>query len=238
MRRAILTYHSLDASGSVISTHPDLFRLHMLSLVERGIRVVPLARVLEGEDALAITFDDGYQNFADAALPVLSELRLPATVFVVSARCGLVNVWDNVPGVPALPLMDWDTLRALDPGLISLGSHSVSHENLTHLPRLRLHSELHESRLEIERQTGRRVTQLAYPYGRLNQQVLSAARAEYSQAVTTSLGYLRDPADPLRLPRIDAYYVRPLDRFRRVTAGDGRLYLGCRNALRRLRGSD
>jgi peptidoglycan/xylan/chitin deacetylase (PgdA/CDA1 family) len=235
MRRAILTYHSIDASGSVISARPAEFRLQMESLVERGIRVVPLTEVLSGSPGVAITFDDGYQNFADEALPVLAELRLPATVFVVSARCGSLNEWENAPGVPKLTLMDWRTLRALDPRLISLGSHSATHENLTHLPQSRIESELRDSRLEIEQQTSRPVPCFAYPFGKLSQQVLDAARREYKLAVTTSLGYLTEPCDPLLLPRLDAYYLRSIDRFRSVTAGQARSYIRFRHALRRLR---
>lgn len=237
MRRAILTYHSLDDSDSVISTRPGVFRRHMLSLAERRIPVAPLDRVLDGEDALAITFDDGYRNFVDEALPILTELRFPAAVFVVTSHCGRVNSWDRAADVPALPLMDWDALRALPPGLVSLGSHGSAHLDLTRLTQPALRAELRESRHEIERQTGRAATQFAYPYGRWNQAVVEAARGEYALAVTTSLGYLPESPDPYRLPRIDAYYARSLARFRQVTVGRSAPYLGFRRALRNLKRS-
>ena len=79
-RAAILTYHSLDESGSVISTHPKNFERQMEALASGPARVVPLTEVLEHPAAVAITFDDGFANFADHAVPVLERLSLAATV--------------------------------------------------------------------------------------------------------------------------------------------------------------
>ena len=45
-RSCILTYHSLDSSGSVISIRPEIFREQMESLAETGARVAPLKRCL------------------------------------------------------------------------------------------------------------------------------------------------------------------------------------------------
>ena len=63
---AILTYHALDDRGTVLSTPPATFSRQMRSLVEGGVRVVPLSelgRPAAGRDPLpprvAITFDDG-----------------------------------------------------------------------------------------------------------------------------------------------------------------------------------
>src|SRR6202043_11676 len=92
---AILTYHSLDDSGSVISVPPALFRRQMDFLAASGIPVVPLNEVMKRPGSVAITFDDGFRNFADHAVPVLERHRLPATVFVVSRYCGLTNDWPS-----------------------------------------------------------------------------------------------------------------------------------------------
>ena len=88
VRSAILTYHSLDESGSVISMPPALFRAQMECLAESPSKVVPLAEICDRPGAVAITFDDGFANFAEYAAPVLERLSLPATVFVVSGFCG------------------------------------------------------------------------------------------------------------------------------------------------------
>src|SRR5512138_3597748 len=104
----ILTYHSLDDSGSVISIAPRLFREQMKSLQTSGLPVVSLEQVRTAPGSVALTFDDGYRNFLDCALPVLAEAGFPATVFAVTGFCGLVPGWSGQrASVPALPLMSW-----------------------------------------------------------------------------------------------------------------------------------
>ncbi len=235
MRSAILTYHSVDGSGSIISVSADLFRRQMESLMEHNIPVAPLDRILSGSAGVALTFDDGYRNFADVALPVLMEFKLPATVFVVSGLCGGESAWESAPGIPRLPLMDWNTLRELPAELISLGSHSVSHRDLTRIPDDGMASELRDSRLAIEDLTGRPVNLLAYPYGSANAAVRVAAQREYGLACSTRLSYLDAQVDRFDLPRVDTYYLRATGWFDKVAGGDGQMYLGVRRFFRNVR---
>jgi peptidoglycan/xylan/chitin deacetylase (PgdA/CDA1 family) len=125
---AILTYHSLDTSGSVISVAPDLFRRQIECLLERNTLIVPLQQVFETPGSVALTFDDGFENFFRYAVPVLEKYNLAATVFVVSGYCGRLNNWPGQPksGIPVLPLMTWDHLRQL-PENIEIGAHTVNH---------------------------------------------------------------------------------------------------------------
>ena len=191
----VLTYHSLDMSGSVISTAPGLFRRQLELLVSRRVPVAPLERVAEGEPAVALTFDDGYVNFAEHAVPVLEEFQLPATVFVVSGRCGSVNEWDATKGIPRLRLLDWSAIRNLPPSLVALGGHSHTHRDLTRLPHDDLASELRGCRETIEQRTGRSARVLAYPFGRSNAAVRAAARSEFACAAGTELRYGMDNSD-------------------------------------------
>src|SRR5215813_12064633 len=94
-RSAIFTYHSLDHTGSVISVRPDDFRRQMEALAASSVKVVALPQIRKHPDAVAITFDDGFGNFTEHALPVLERLRLPATVFVISGYCGGRNNWPS-----------------------------------------------------------------------------------------------------------------------------------------------
>ena len=232
MRSAVLTYHSLDSYGSVISTSPALFRAQMTELVERGIAVVPLEEILNRPRAVALTFDDGYENFAEVAVPVLQQYHLPATVFVVSGMCGGTSGWQGARG---LPLMDWSTLRDLPVDLISLGAHSVSHPDLTQLAPEAQGDELRNSRTEIEQRTGRAVCHFAYPYGRTNPALCEAADRVYEMAVATRLDFIPAHPDRMRLPRIDAYYLRRIGTFGAVAEGGAAWYVGLRRWLRALR---
>ena len=90
-------YHSMDDSGSVLSTRPDVFRNQMRSLFERGIVTATPQQLLAGQGfeagqpALALTFDDGFANFYTQAFPALSDFRLKSTVFLVAGRGGALD---------------------------------------------------------------------------------------------------------------------------------------------------
>ena len=120
MRVPILMYHWFDGPdaaatrGPQFQIAPEDFRRQMEWLAEGGGNVVSLGRIvdaLEGRGTLpprpvAVTFDDGYEDFYEHALGVLTEFELPATLFVVSGLVGRSNLWDQ-PGEPARPLMGW-----------------------------------------------------------------------------------------------------------------------------------
>lgn len=85
--------------------------------------------------------------------------------------------------------------------LAEVGSHSVTHGDLTLAPESRLHTELSDSKAELERRTGGSVTSFAYPSGRHDARVVDAVGAAgYDTAVTTRGAPVRED-DPLCLPR-------------------------------------
>src|SRR5258708_5988741 len=94
-RIAILTYHSLDDSGSVISVSPQVFAEHMRILHELNVKVISLSEVRNlqgatppGDHCVILTFDDGFQNIYEHGLPILQRYGFPATVFLVTDYCG------------------------------------------------------------------------------------------------------------------------------------------------------
>jgi peptidoglycan/xylan/chitin deacetylase (PgdA/CDA1 family) len=235
-RSAILTYHSIDDSGSAISTRPALFQRQMEFLAESGIPVVPLDQVLERQGSVAISFDDGFGNFADRALPLLERYQLPATIFVVSGYCGKMNNWPSQSGanVPRLPLLSWADLAAL-PALISIGAHTVTHPDLTRLAAEQCEREMSECQNEIEQRLSKRAQWLAYPYGTSSPLVRSLAGHRFALAAGTLLGYLSAQSDRLDLPRIDTYYLRGRAPLERLFTRSGILYMGIRGLLRQAR---
>src|SRR4029079_15890144 len=136
--RAILTYHSVDETGSVISIGERSFRRHVAWLAERRARVVPLdeiASVPDDDDAVAITFDDGLASFGRIAAPLLLEHGLPVTLFVVTDAVGSSNVWRGRQdgGTPAQSLTASGRLGALHEAGVRLGAHTCTHPRLTSL---------------------------------------------------------------------------------------------------------
>lgn len=213
--RGILTYHSIDSSGSPISIGEETFRRHVRWLAAGHLPVVGLEEIVRlppEADAVALTFDDGFANFGSIAAPLLLEHGMPATLFVVTEHVGRDNAWMGngftSRRVPTLPLLGWDALARLSEAGVTLGAHSRTHPQLTTLSGAALNDEVEGSRMRMAERTGRSPTAFAYPYGDLNATVEAAVRAAFSLGCTTELRPLGTENAALRLPRIDVYYLR------------------------------
>lgn len=100
----ILIYHRvLAAADALLPGAPDqrTFARHM-QLVKRCYRVLPLASAVSllrqgglPPRSLAITFDDGYADNAEVALPVLRALDLPATFFIATGYIDGGRMWND-----------------------------------------------------------------------------------------------------------------------------------------------
>lgn len=211
--RAILTYHSIDSSGSPISVSPSAFRAHVRWLASGAVRVLPLDELVSGgddEDAVAITFDDGFENFATEAAALLAQHGLPSTVFVVPEHVDGTNAWggSDAPGIPTLPLMSWATLGQVSRQGVTLGAHTRRHRDLTRVRGAALEDEVAGCVERIAAETGKRPTTFAYPYGAVDDTSASVVRDVFALACTTELRALHPHDDRALLPRLDMYYFR------------------------------
>lgn len=104
----------------------------------------------------------------------------------------------------AYDMMDWDELKSLDPGLIMIGSHTLTHPILTTLSQTEIDSELRESRRCLEQKLDRTIDFFCYPNGAYDARVYEAVKNNYRAAVTTETGVLngKEALDLHRLPRI------------------------------------
>jgi peptidoglycan/xylan/chitin deacetylase (PgdA/CDA1 family) len=222
----ILTYHSLDTTGSAISVTPELFRKQMDRLAQSGTPVVSLSRVQERTGSVALTFDDGYRNFFERALPVLVEYRFPATVFVVTGFCGHRNDWQSSQRQPPrLDLMGWQELREAARLGVSVGAHTVRHPRLPDLSAEEIAQELRDCRSSLEDQLGQPVEEFAYPYGAWNSAARLAVSREFRMACGTEPGFVDSRSDQFVLPRIDVSYRRQPWWFGRLATRTSRVYL-------------
>lgn len=237
---AILTWHSIDASGSVISIDPATFRRQVEWIAGSGLRVVDvraLSRQTSADHAVALTFDDAFENFATLAWPVLRDHGLGATLFVATDHAGATNAWDGGghTGIPRLPLLGWDTLSRLAEDGVELGAHSASHRDLRRVGAVDLEREIREPADRIAAETGQRAGVFAYPYGAHDDRVVAAVRSYYAAACTTELRPVEGDEEPHRLPRIDAYYLRRPGRLEGWADGSLGRQLRYRDRLRRVR---
>ncbi len=237
----ILTYHSLDDSGSVISTPPAAFSFQMRTLRDRGyrgIRLVDLIDAWEGKaqlppKAIVLTFDDAFANLVDHALPLLGECGFTATIFAVADYCGKQNNWPTQPpGTPILPLMSDGQLRAAAAAGMEIGAHTRTHPFLARLSASEVEGELGGGQADLQDRLGQEVGTLAYPYGSLIPAVVKAARSLYRAACTVELNTARPSDDRWQLPRLDMYYWRNPQIFRHFGTPMGGAYLGLRRLMR------
>jgi len=190
-----------------------------------NFHVVPLTKILEKlknkesfEKEIAITFDDGYQNNYELAVPVLQELNLPATFFVTTKFIGTTHIpwWDRELGV-RLDWMTWDQVRELHRLGFEVGSHTQNHVDLGWVSKEEAFNELANSRKDMEEQISSPVTLFAYPYGgkhNMTPDNREVARVVgYSCCCSCFGGINKRETDPFHLQRIPIsnWYQSPQD---------------------------
>jgi peptidoglycan/xylan/chitin deacetylase (PgdA/CDA1 family) len=233
----VLTYHSIDDSNSVISVSPDLFRQQMRLLHNWGFHAIRLGDLLdawEGKRSLpdqpvVLTFDDGFGNLRDHAIPLLKELNFRATIFAVAGYCGGKNDWPSQSsGVPDLPLLSWSDLRELANAGFEVGAHGITHAPLPALGKTEAEWEIAGAKQILQEHLGQDVSVFAYPYGLAAVAHRHMVASHYRTACGTDLGVAHPAQDRYWLRRIDMHYYRALKLFHLFPTRLGRAYLRLR----------
>jgi peptidoglycan/xylan/chitin deacetylase (PgdA/CDA1 family) len=209
----VLMYHRVCADAewrqSEFVVTASTFRAQMRYLAEHGYYTPRLSEVLRAGGLarrgrrvpVVLTFDDGYRDNLENAVPVLRELGLTAAVFPVLDLGRRLNFWDDAPALRA-PLLDARELRAVEEAGLEVGSHTMTHAWLTRASAAELADELARSRRVLASLVARPLPVLAYPYGDVDARVKGAVReAGYSAALAVNSGPLEIAADPLEIRR-------------------------------------
>ena len=208
---AVLCYHSVcDAWNSPLAMNSATFS-EQCTWLARRTDTVDLARAVALMDrrgrlpsgVSTITFDDGFADNFDLALPTLKRSGLTAAVFVVAATLdrGHTVDWVDDPPEFTLETLTRDQIQMLDAEGIDIGSHSLFHKNLTTLTYEECVEDLTTSRLILEEIVSKPVPYLAYPRGLWNETVAKAAQAAgYSGAFSLPIG--PEAVGAFSMPRI------------------------------------
>jgi peptidoglycan/xylan/chitin deacetylase (PgdA/CDA1 family) len=150
------------------------------------------ANKLLPEKPVMLTFDDGYEDFYTNAFPILKKYQLKAALFVIA----------NLVGDPLGRYVTWEQLREMEStGLVFVGSHTLSHPDLT--VSRRVEREIFDSKTILEEKLGHSVTFFAYPSGRFNARTEDLVKAAgYQAAFTTLFGGAAKPEQFFHLPRV------------------------------------
>ena len=196
----ILTYHRVAADQrDPFSVPPDEFARQMEILSTTGA-VVSLEKGLgalehgeENQAQIALTVDDGTDDFRTTVLPILLRFHLPATLYVSPERIGSQG------------FLGWGDLAQVAKAGIRIGSHGMDHRSLAGLGYSELWHQVSGSRQILEERLGEEVRFMAYPFGTVRDfsplVKETLRKAGYRSACTSVNGVNRPGVDLLELRR-------------------------------------
>lgn len=225
-RTVVLCYHSISDTGSFLSVTPGGFRTQLRRLKSEGFSFASIRDVarelragrISQEKRAVITFDDGYRDNYEHALPVLLEEEVPATFFVTTGLLGrddaITSQFAQITG------REWQflgagQLRDLRRQGFEVGSHAHSHRNLARAPAEDVEWELTHSKTVLEDILSEEVDMFAYPFGQPKihytaEVVRQVRETGYAAACSIIFRGMR-PRDSTREYQIPRISVTPYD---------------------------
>lgn len=197
----ILCYHSLSEKGNRYAVALSRFK-EQIEAIRVIADIVPLADVIAHRErrsrrsVVAITIDDGYQNVL-AIAEYLKQQSIPVTLFALATP-------ENAhrQSLDSGELMTYSDLRYLVKQGWTIGSHSLTHRNLTKLSDKELNEEVSHSKKLLEEKIGIPIHYFAYPNGYVNNRVIrSVKRAGYIAACSILPGTIQRNTNQWLLPR-------------------------------------
>ena len=202
----------------VFDQHRDQFRHHieMLQSIGRFIDFEHLLDILSGSRPVDgryfhLSFDDGFRNVVQNALPFLERRDIPATLFVPTDLAGAsrqraAEFARNEGYDEPVPFADWDQLRSAASRGFEIGAHTLSHARLSDLSGSDLRREIVESKQRIDEEIGRPCRVFSWPYGTdrdINNRALQIIKEAGFEACFSAIRGPVTPGstDPFRIPR-------------------------------------
>jgi len=226
----ILVYHEIsappEAEFSRLAVTPQAFATQLEYLVEHGFTTLTASEItgalaagapLPGR-AVVLTFDDGFADFHERALPLLRRYGCTATLFVTTGW--IADAGRRAAGPGPGRMLTWSQIVEAAADGIEIGAHSHTHPQLDQLGRKRLRAELTVSKRLLEDALGTPVPGLAYPFGYSNVAVRRAAmEAGYAYACAVGNAMASPQHDPLALPRLTVKASTGEDAFGHAACG-------------------
>lgn len=212
----ILTYHSIDDSGSHISVAVADFEKQLGLLRKLGYHSLSLRDLVSvrgngniKEKPVVITFDDGYETVHTNAWPLLQKYGFTATVFLVTNFMGKPADWEGADAGPPHPLMSWRDASELAAAGFDIEPHTCTHPYLTKIPLEAARREIAESRRLVEEKIGSKAPVFAYPYSDYDERVAELlTELGFLGAATVDFGLCDSNADMYRIKRLGSAHFK------------------------------
>ncbi len=240
----ILLFHALENSSSNIAFSPKSFEKSMSMLHLAGYQTLDLSALpnylkenkVFPKNSFAITFDDGYKSVYEEAFPVLQKYNFTATIFITVGKTKPLTAFERLPSMQGRTMLSWQEIKLMQAANISIGSHTLTHANLTKLSVAEQIAEIYQSKIMIEDILGTKANSFAYPYGIYNKTSLELVQEHYSYACSTKLGLIKSTSNLHLLERVETYYLQQEKLFNlMITKGLLSVYLQLRNIPRKIR---
>jgi peptidoglycan/xylan/chitin deacetylase (PgdA/CDA1 family) len=191
---AVLLYHRVGAGDREVDLDEAAFAAQMEMLAGQ-VRSLDEVTGDAERGGVVVTFDDGYADFHEVVLPLLVEHRVPATLYLAT---GLVRE----EGADQPEALSWPQLReAVETGLVTVGSHTHGHADLSRAGAAQAEEEMRRSKELVEERLQRPCRHFAFPFAVGSPEARSTARHLFD---TAALGWRTNRAgriDPYRLGR-------------------------------------
>lgn len=175
----ILMYHSISSEAAPgfkpFCVSPADFEAHVRHIRDAGYAPLTVGQLVAAWNAgapaalpakpIVLTFDDGFRDFHQAALPILAKYNVPATLYVTTGYVGKTSAWLASLGEGSRALLSWTELAEIYRAGIEIGAHSVTHPALDLLPAEQARNEIRDSKKSIEDKLATRIGSFAYPFG-------------------------------------------------------------------------
>jgi peptidoglycan/xylan/chitin deacetylase (PgdA/CDA1 family) len=173
----VLCYHGVD------SRQRASFLWQVRRIADRAVPVNSLEDSLktshDRRPSICLTFDDAFVNLCDNVFPILNDLHVPATVFVVTENIGIPPRWvsEKDPASMRGATMSWEQIEMMARNkLFTFGSHTQTHPRITHLSSESIQTELKNSRKTLQDRLHTPLEDFAFPHGDYDEKSLCLAR--------------------------------------------------------------
>lgn len=219
-----LLYHKIskprrDSKVRGAFTPPQRFRRQLTYLRKQGFDFYTASELIQhfqnhGEfptRAVALTFDDGWQDNYTNAFPVLKELGIKATIFIIPSCIGQMSTAATTPaGDRGYPHLTREEILEMARAGIEFGSHTMSHAWLHQIPEEEVKAEIDTAKREIENLVQKPCWTIAYPAGYFSDAARHAVSdAGHIGAFSTIYG----PTDRIDLFAMNRIEILRRDRF-------------------------